>query len=117
MSTQTHACMHADTGCTCCVDHPIFRDFYYARPSQIGPLSWNPPQSCEPVGKYEVLYTNAVCNASNATVNVTTINETSVILPSSEGHCIRVRAVINENCHSRYSTCAQVASLKQGMYT
>ena len=61
-----------------------------------------------------MLYTDAMCNASNVTVNSMTINETSVILPSSDVYCIRVRAVINEDCYSRYSTCAQVASLEQG---
>ena len=64
-----------------------------------------------------MLYTSAVCNASNATtVNFTTTNETNVNLPSSEVYCIQVRAVINENCFSSYSTCAQVASLEQGTY-
>ena len=61
--------------------------------------------------------TLAVCNASNATtVNVITTNETGVNLPSSEVYCIQVKAVINKNCYSRYSTCAQVASLEQGTH-
>ena len=64
-----------------------------------------------------MLYTTAMCNTSNATTaNVITTNETGVNLPSSEVYCIQVRAVINENCYSRYSTCAQVASLEQGTY-
>ena len=64
-----------------------------------------------------MLFINAMCNASNATLNLITMNETSVILPSSEVYCIQVRAVINESCYSGYSTCAQVASLEQGMCT
>ena len=80
-------------------------------------LTWSPPQSCGTVNRYEVLYTQAVCSASDVTAERIQINETGIILPSSDVYCIQVRAVVNENCSSRYSTCAQVASLEHGMYS
>ena len=81
-------------------------------------MVWTPPQSCSAVDKYEVQYTQTMCSVMDPSVskilftNVTTyfLNMTSFDLC-----CIRVRAVITETCFSKYSTCAQVASLEHGM--
>ena len=68
------------------------------------------------MNSYEVLYTKAMCSTSGANVETVSLtNETTVFMTlSSDVYCIRVRAVINEDCYSGYSTCAQVASLEQG---
>ena len=98
-----------------CTDKPILEDSCYAEASELGALRWSPPQSCGKITRYQMLYTQAMCDAletSMERVNLT--NETSVFLPPSKVYCIKVRGVINEDLYSSYSTCAQVASLKQG---
>ena len=105
---------HTHTGCARCSDKPVVEDSCYA--GTTGTLIWNPPQSCSNVNSYEVLYAKAMCSTSGANVETVSLtNETTVFMTSSSDvYCIRVRAVINENCYSGYSTCAQVASLEQG---
>ena len=118
--THTHTCTHAHmhahththTGHAPCLDKPIFEDSCYA--GQSGALIWNSPQSCSGMERYEVLYTKAMCSTPDAPVErVNLTNETTIFMSSSSDvYCIQVRAVISENCFSRNSTCAQVASLK-----
>ena len=67
------------------------------------------------MNSYEVLYAKTNCSASDANVErVNLTNETTVYMTLSDVYCIRVRAVVNKNCYSRYSTCGQVASLEKG---
>ena len=80
----------------------------------MGILTWSPPQSCGSVNRYEVLYSQAVCSASDVTAERVQSNENNITLTSSAVYCIQVTAVINETCRSRNSTCAQVASLGRG---
>ena len=101
----------------CCPDKPILEDFLYAKRLRVGALRWSSHLSCTDINGYEVLYVQTMCNASDAPVErVRTglTNRTSIFLPPSDVYCIKVRAVTNENCYSRYSTCAQVAPLEQG---
>ena len=105
MNTYTH------TGYARCSDKPVVEDSCYAR--TIGTLAWNGPQSCSNVNGYEVLYTKANCSTSDANVERILTNETTVFVTSSDVYCIQVRAVVNKNCYSHYSTCAQVASLEK----
>ena len=90
----------------------VFNDSCYEEASEIGALSWNPPQHFE--HRYEVLYTPAMCSAStsNVTVQYNLTYETSITLPPSEVYCIQVNSIINA---SSCSKCAQVASLMQSM--
>ena len=113
-----HSNIHTQTGSTICQHRPIFKDSCYEETPEVGALSWIPPQSCSAPERYEVLYTQTGCNASNATMGrIESTNLTSIILKSADTLCIKVRAVIDvsQSCYSFYSMCAQVASLKHGM--
>ena len=114
MCTQT--CTQTHTGYARCDHSPVFRDCCFAR-ALVEALVWDPPDSCGTVNKYEVNYTQTMCNASNATVHSDTLTNTTAITltSSSEVYCIQVKAVINENCYSRSTLCAQVAPLDQGI--
>ena len=109
-----HTHTHTHAGYTRCSDKPVVEDSCYA--GTTGTLVWNAPQSCSNVNSYEVLYTKANCSTSDANVErVNLTNETTVFMTSSSDvYCIQVRAVVNRNCYSHYSTCAQVASLEKG---
>ena len=114
-----HSNIHTETGYTNCEHRPIFKDSCYEEAPEVGGLSWIPPQSCSSAERYEVLYTQTGCSESNAAVERTeSTNLTSVTLKSEDPLCVKVRAVYNvsQSCYSFYSMCAQVASLKHGMY-
>ena len=108
--TYTH------TGHASCLDKPIIEDSCYEGRSVA--LDWIQPQSCSGVNSYEVLYTKAPCSIPNARIIIERVNgtnKTMFVASDSDIYCIRVRAVIGENCYSRNSTCVQVASFKKGM--
>ena len=114
-----HSNIHTETGYTNCEHRPIFKDSCYEEAPEIGVLSWIPPQSCSSPERYEVLYTQTGCSASNAaTERIELTNLTSINLQSADLLCVKVRAVfgVSQSCYSFYSICAQVASLKHGMY-
>ena len=105
---------HTHTGHASCLDKPIFEDLCYE--GQSVALDWKQPQSCSDVNNYEVVYTKAPCSIPNASVErVHVTNETIFVASYSDVYCVRVRAVIGENCYSRNSTCVQVASFEKGM--
>ena len=92
---------------------PVFNDSCYTEASEIGALSWNPPQDSEVevVNRYEVLYTPSVCSASTSDVTLKILhltNETSITLPPSEVYCVQVSNMASKSC-------AQVTSLMQSM--
>ena len=105
--------LHTRTGYAICVTKPTIKDYAGAS----GRLVWTPPPSCRPVDKYEVQYTQTMCSVMNPNVSKVSLTNTTTYLniTSFDLRCIRVRAVINENCSSNYSTCAQVDLLESGM--
>ena len=106
---NTHTCIEFAT----CIDAPSIDDSCYG--SETGAISWSPFESCGIVDMYDVQYTRNLCNESNTTVEIAQQRNTFIFLTSSEIYCIRVRAVINENYSSSYSTCAQVSSQEGSM--
>ena len=98
-----------------CADKPVIEDSYYIGSLGMGALKWSPPESCSTIHRYGLLYTHTMCSTSDTTVRSVNSSSETIFLHPSEVYCIQVRAEVNESCYSNYSTCAQVASLQQGM--